>query len=68
MKKAFPLPPSKKSIGELKRSLPSVTSQYVADYARTGMAAIYENDKATENEALERASQSQEKMDLGGRA
>ena len=68
MKKAFPFPASNKSIGEAKQSLPSVASQRVADYARSGMTTIYENDKATENEALEQASPSQEKMDPRGRA
>ena len=67
MKKTTHAHVSIKSMGQLTQAMPSPPSQLVADYARMGMAKIYENDKATENEVLERVSSSQEKMSSGGR-
>ena len=33
--------------------MPSPPAHRVADYVRTGMATIYKNDKATENEVAD---------------
>ena len=54
MKKTYSPPASSQRIGETEHTIPSSTAQSVAAYVRTGMAMIYENDKATENEAVER--------------
>ena len=59
MKKTHSPPASIYSFGDPKQAALSVASQRAAAYVRTGMATIYENDKATENEAAERSSSSQ---------
>lgn len=53
MKKIHPPLVSTQSMWEAKRAMPSPASQRVADYVRTGMATIYKNDKATENEVAD---------------
>ena len=60
VKKTYPLAASAQSFREAKQAMPSAASQRVAVYVRTGMATIYRNDKATENEVADRAAVTQD--------
>lgn len=60
MKKIHPPLVSTQGMWEAKRAMPSPASQRVADYVRTGMATIYKNDKATENEVADLADLTQD--------
>ena len=53
MKKTHPPLVSTQSMWEATRAMPSPPAHRVADYVRTGMATIYKNDKATENEVAD---------------